>query len=123
MKKLIVVLALSIGVLVAQDAPIKVVVTDGNTPLLRAIAADKHCAGWTVDRMFSHSKLPLPQWVLFQSVGDGHGGFQVWLSPADSQRYTFLGSNFKRGVRKACDIMNGKRQPVWMSVSSGSDAR
>src|SRR5690242_2438152 len=50
-------------------------------------------------------------------AGDGAGHFEVLLINSESSphHYVFLGENIKKGVHKACRVINGEENVVWLS--------
>lgn len=59
----------------------------------------------------------IPGWFL-AVAGDGRGKYEIWLSQTEAHRFAWFGTNEKKGVAVACEIMTGTSTNVrW--VSSG----
>jgi hypothetical protein len=76
--------------------------------LTKHFLASKRCNGLTVfDRSTAKNwGQEIPGWFL-AVVGDGRGKYQVWLSQTEAHRFAWFGTNEKKGVAAACEIMTG----------------
>ena len=92
-----------------DNSPVLMFIDGTSTPLARAVSAEKECAGLTLEGGLG-SQGPTPQWAMAQSVGNGSGQYEIWLSSLNEKRHTFLGTNVKKAAKKACRIIKGKEQ-------------
>jgi hypothetical protein len=122
MKRLILMVILTAGTTLAQHATLTgrstgvLIMSNDNDPLPLAFAKEKSCGGLHEVQYFGKSN-DLSDWSL-AVVKDGRGVFEITLFAVaeEPHHYVFLGTNTKKAVHKACDIINGREKPVWMAV-------
>jgi hypothetical protein len=85
-------------------------------PLPHAFAREKSCEGLHQVQWFGNST-DSSDWSL-AVVNNGRGIYEVTLFAVakEPHHYVYLGTNTKKAVRKACNIVSGRENAVWMVV-------
>jgi hypothetical protein len=88
------------------------ILTSSSDLIRAAFGKEKSCAGlhevgWHDKDMFN--------WAL-SLTGDGRGTYEVMLEEVAGKHYVFLGTNTRKAVHKACDIIQGREQANWLAL-------
>jgi hypothetical protein len=83
--------------------------------LWRAFESNKTCLGLRAVRLFDRSDSALLRWGL-AVVGNGHGNYEVLLIERPTKHNIFFGTNIRKGVGRACKVIQEAirvSHPTW----------
>jgi hypothetical protein len=80
--------------------------------LASAFAAEKACDGLHQVTTFGGAS----DWVLSLVIHNRSTQVSLMNSSSEPHQYVLLGTNIKKGVQKACNIVNGRAKAKWMVV-------